>query len=254
MMILYFTTPVLLFVVIYFRLYLYLFPKNRMIILMYHQIAEESGEDLTVSLKNLEDQFKYLNQKKYQSRFFSELNIPCRRSIIITFDDGYKNNEVHLPALLEKYNLNATIFIPTEFIQKGYKNNEMMNFEEIRNLNRERFEIALHSHSHQNFRSVSADFIEHDLQKNMQILEDENIQYSKVLAYPYGKYPKKDPAKTAVFSVLQRLGILYAVRIGNKINYFPTRKPYELCRIDIKGKDTLIHFKLKLIFGRLKMF
>ncbi|SEM20422.1 Polysaccharide deacetylase [Chryseobacterium taichungense] len=254
MMILYFTVAVLLFVVVYFRLYLYLFPKNRLVILMYHQIAERSTEDLTVSVKNLEEQFKYISKKKYNPKFFNELHTPSKRSIIITFDDGYKNNEVYLPALLEKYKLKATIFIPTEFIQKGYKDNEMMTFEDIRNLDRDYFEIALHSHSHQNFRNVSADFIENDLQKNMQILDNENIQYSKVIAYPYGKYPKKNPEKAAVFSVLKQLGILYALRIGNKINYFPSQNPYELCRIDIKGKDTLIHFKLKLIFGRLKMF
>lgn len=215
---------------------------------------EESNDDLTVSLKNLEEQFSYLQRKNYTSKFFSELNIPSRRSIIITFDDGYKNNEVYLPSLLEKYNLKATIFIPTGFIRKGYKENRMMSFEEIRRLNRKYFEIGLHSHSHQNFKTVSADFIENDLKKNMQILDEENIEYSKVLAYPYGKYPKKNPNKQAVFSVLQHLSILYAVRIGNKINFFPSRKSYELCRIDIKGKDTLINFKLKLIFGRLKMF
>lgn len=254
MKILYLIFPVLLFVVFYFRLYLFLFPKNRLIILMYHQIAEESTENLIVSLKNLEKQFEYLNRKKYISKFFSELNIPSPKSIIITFDDGYKNNEIYLPSLLEKYKLKATIFIPTEFIQKGYKNNVMMTFEEIRQLNRKYFDIALHSHSHQNFRNISAGFIENDLEKNMQILDEEKIEYSKVLAYPYGKYPKKNPGKQALFSVLKHLNILYAVRIGNKINYFPTQKPYELCRIDIKGTDTLIHFKLKLIFGRLKMF
>lgn len=243
-----------IFLFLFFRIYLFLFPKNRLIILMYHQIAEKSTEDLTVSLKNLEEQCKYLKRKRFTSKFFSELNIPSRRSIIITFDDGYKNNEIYLPELLEKYNLKATIFIPTEFIQKGYSTHTMMSFEEIRCLNPKYFEIGLHSHSHQNFRTVSADFIENDLTKNMQILDQENIQYAKVLAYPYGKYPKKDPEKQAVFSVLQRLNILYAVRIGNKINFFPSKKPYELCRIDIKGKDKLIHFKLKLIFGRLKMF
>ena len=253
-MILYFIIAAFMFFLLYFRLYLFIFPKNRLIILMYHQIAEQSTDDLTVNLKNLEEQFKYLNRKKYTSKFFSELHIPSKRNIIITFDDGYKNNETYLPSLLEKYNLKTTIFIPTEFIQKGYKENTMMNFEEIRNLNPERFEIALHSHSHQNFRSVSKDFIENDLKKNMQILEDENIKYIKVLAYPYGKYPRKNSEKSELFSALKRLGIIFAVRIGNKINYFPSAKPYELCRIDIKGKDTLKNFKLKLIFGRLKMF
>lgn len=242
------------FVVLYFRLYLFAFPKNRLIILMYHQIAQETNEDLTVSLNNLEQQFSYLSKKKYTSKFFSELSIPTQKNIMITFDDGYRNNFEYLPSLLEKYNLKATIFIPTAFIEKGYKDFEMMTFEEIRNLDKKYFEIALHSHAHENLKNVSADFVKEDLKRNMEILEAQNIEFSKVLAYPYGKYPVKESEKNSFFSILKEIGIDFAVRIGNKVNYFPTQHPYELCRVDIKGKDSFIKFKLKLIFGRLKLF
>jgi peptidoglycan/xylan/chitin deacetylase (PgdA/CDA1 family) len=245
---------IIAFIIIYFRLYLFLFPKNRLVILMYHQIEKETHEDLTVSLRNIEKQFDYLNRKKYTSKFFSELPSPSRKNIIITFDDGYKNNYDYLPSLLKKHHLKATIFIPTQFIHEGYKDYKIMTFEDLRNLDKDYFEIALHSHSHQNFRNISAADTENDLKTNMKILEDEGIGYSKVLAYPYGKYPKKKPDKAFLFSTLKKSGITYAVRIGNKVNYFPSKKPYELCRIDIKGTDSLIHFKLKLIFGRLKLF
>ncbi|WNI34878.1 polysaccharide deacetylase family protein [Chryseobacterium sp. SG20098] len=241
-------------IVVYFRLYLFAFPYNRLVILMYHQVEKESHEDLTVSLKNLEQQFSYLSSKKYTSYFFSELTLSAKRNIVITFDDGYRNNLEYLPYLLKKYNLKATIFIPTGFIEKGYNNYSMMTFDEIRSLDKKYFEIALHSHAHENVRNVSLDFIEKDLKKNMEILDAENIRYSKVLAYPYGKYPQKKHDKLAFFSILKELGIDFAVRIGNKVNYYPTQRPYELCRIDIKGKDSLIKFKLKLIFGRLKLF
>ncbi|MET3537390.1 polysaccharide deacetylase family protein [Chryseobacterium limigenitum] len=221
---------------------------------MYHQIEKETDDDLTVDLENLEKQFKYLKEKNYTSKFFTEINLPAKKSIILTFDDGYKNNFDYLPFLLEKYDLKATIFISTKFIQEGYQNHEMMTFENIRNLNKKYFEIALHTHVHENFRNIPADLIEKDLKKNMQILNDQDIKYSPVLAYPYGKYPKENPEKIKLFSILKNLGIDYALRIGNKVNYFPTNNPYELCRIDIKGKESLIKFKLKLIFGRLKLF
>ncbi|MDW9379769.1 polysaccharide deacetylase family protein [Chryseobacterium sp. JV558] len=254
-MVLYLISALLtVFIVVYFRLYLFAFPHNRLVILMYHQIEKESHEDLTVSLENLEQQFSYLSRKKYTARFFSELHTASKKNIIITFDDGYKNNYEYLPSLLEKYNLKATIFIPTEFIEKGYKNYPMMTFDEIRNLDKKYFEIALHSHAHENLKNASADFIEKDLKKNMQILDAQNIKYSRVLAYPYGKYPQKKHDKLAFFSILKKIGIDFAVRIGNKVNYYPTQRPYELCRIDIKGKDSIIKFKLKLIFGRLKLF
>jgi peptidoglycan/xylan/chitin deacetylase (PgdA/CDA1 family) len=130
----------------------------------------------------------------------------------------------------------------------------MMTFDEIRNLDKKYFEIALHSHAHENLKNASLDFIEKDLKKNMEILDAQNIRYSRVLAYPYGKYPQKKDDKLVFFSILKKIGIDFAVRIGNKVNYYPTRHPYELCRIDIKGKDSIIKFKLKLIFGRLKLF
>lgn len=203
--------PLLLavFIVVYFRLYLFAFPYNRLVILMYHQVEKESHEDLTVSLKNLEQQFSYLNSKKYTSYFFSELTLSAKRNIVITFDDGYRNNLEYLPYLLKKYNLKATIFIPTGFIEKGYNNYSMMTFDEIRSLDKKYFEIALHSHAHENVRNVSLDFIEKDLKKNMEILDAENIRYSKVLAYPYGKYPQKKHDKLAFFSIFSVLRFLF---------------------------------------------
>jgi hypothetical protein len=44
------------------------------------------------------------------------------------------------------------------------------------------------------------------------------------------------------------------LRIGNQINKFPFKNPYEIMRIDIKGEDSLLKFKLKLRFGKLKLF
>ncbi|QBO58177.1 Poly-beta-1,6-N-acetyl-D-glucosamine N-deacetylase [Chryseobacterium salivictor] len=238
----------------YFRIYLYFFPRKRLTILMYHKVEKEGDTELTVSAENLEKQFKYIKEKAYRSVFFKEIHSEFRKKIIITFDDGYYNNYEFLPSLLQKYDLKATIFISTSFIENGYDENKMMGFEDLKKLSSNFFEIALHSHSHQNFRTLSNSEIENDLKLNMQILESHQIQYSKVLAYPYGKYPKNGAEQEKLFHTLKKLGIDFAVRIGNKINYFPNAKPYELCRIDIKGEDSLQRFKLKLILGKLKLF
>jgi len=48
--------------------------------------------------------------------------------------------------------------------------------------------------------------------------------------------------------------LIFAVRIGNRINSLPIRDPYELKRIDIKGTDSLFTFKIKLKKGRTKLF
>src|SRR5690625_1624246 len=50
------------------------------------------------------------------------------KSVLITFDDGYKNNYEHAYPVLKKYDFKATIFIITGALQKKkqkYKPNEL---------------------------------------------------------------------------------------------------------------------------------
>lgn len=235
-------------VVYFFRLYLFLFPKNRLPILMYHNIAETSENELTVSKENLEKQLSYLSKAKYKTLFFGELeNNLSSKTIFLTFDDGYRSNEVFLLPLLKKYHFKATIFIPSSRVGKD---DDKMNFEELRNLDTQYIELALHSHRHKNYSEMSVEDTEADLRENIATLEKEKIPFTKVLAYPYGKYPKKNPD---FMKMLENLNIQYALRIGNNVNYFPTKKPFQLCRISIDGSDTLLKFRLKLIFGKLKL-
>jgi peptidoglycan/xylan/chitin deacetylase (PgdA/CDA1 family) len=233
--------------------------KESIRILMYHQVLPQSiafKNDLIVTAENLDDQLKFI-KSNYQTVFFRDLegSKSLQNKIILTFDDGYYNNLKYLVPLLEKHQLKATIFIPTEFIQNSkYGNDKLyMNFEELQSLDSSLVEIALHSHSHQNFSQLSLEESEKDLLKNMELLDENKINYSKVLAYPYGRFPKEKVSKKEFFLMLNRIGIVYALRIGNKIESYPFKKKYEVNRIDIKYGDTLKTFKWKLKFGKTKL-
>ncbi|MCT2562315.1 polysaccharide deacetylase family protein [Chryseobacterium herbae] len=229
-------------------------------ILMYHKVLPEkeiSGKDgLTVSAENLEEQFKYI-KNHYNTVFFNDLNTgnQLKHKLILTFDDGYLNNLQYLVPLLEKYRLKATIFIPTGLIHKDLtdKKREMMTFDEIRSLNPEYVEIALHSHTHRNYSQISLQETADDLNENIRTLEEKKIPFTKVLAYPYGKFPKKGEQKKAFFSMLENAGITSAVRIGNNIAYYPWKNKFEIKRIDIKGGDSFEIFKWKLRLGKIKL-
>jgi peptidoglycan/xylan/chitin deacetylase (PgdA/CDA1 family) len=229
-------------------------------ILMYHKVLPEKeipGKDsLTVSTENLEVQLQYI-KNNYTTLFFNELeaNKKQEHKLILTFDDGYLNNRQYLIPLLEKYRLKATIFIPTGLIQNdtANENRNMMTFEEIRSLNPEFVEIALHSHSHSNYSQISLQEAENDLQENIRTLEEKQITFTKVLAYPYGKFPKKGEPKKEFFAMLKKAGITSAVRIGNNIAYYPWQNNFEIKRIDIKGGDSFDVFKWKLRLGKIKL-
>lgn len=243
----------------FFKRVLGLSNKESIRILMYHQVLPQSiayKNDLIVTVENLEEQLIYI-KNNFKTVFFKDLEASksVENKIILTFDDGYYNNLQYLVPLLEKHQLKATIFIPTEFIQNNLNGNEKvyMNFDEIKSLNPDLVEIALHSHSHKNFSQLTLSEAEADLLKNIEILEQNKINFTKVLAYPYGKFPKEKERKKEFFKMLDRIGIISAMRIGNNVASYPFKKRFEVNRIDIKNGDSLKVFKWKLRFGKTKL-
>jgi peptidoglycan/xylan/chitin deacetylase (PgdA/CDA1 family) len=236
------------------------FSKSKIVrILMYHQVLPKElapKDNLIVTTENLEEQLIYI-KNNFTTLFFKDLheenNIPNK--IILTFDDGYYNNLEYLVPLLEKYQLKATIFIPTEYIQNGRQTTEkdFMNFDEIRSLNPELIEIALHSHSHRNYSEMSLEDAREDIKKNIETLQENSIKFSNVLAYPYGKFPREKNKKRVFFEILEQAGITAALRIGNEIDSYPWKNKFEVKRIDIKYGDSINKFKWKLRLGKIKL-
>lgn len=93
-------------------------------VLMYHHVSPTPGA-ITCSPANFEDQLKWLARLQYRSltstEFAGHLNgLPVpKRSVLITFDDGYLDNWVYAYPLLKKYGFNAVIFLVTGWINQG---------------------------------------------------------------------------------------------------------------------------------------
>ena len=103
--------------------------KNKLRILMYHGVSEnELSQDI------FEQQLRYI-KKRFDCYWVSE--VPellstktgrCRPALILTFDDGLKNNLTRVAPLLEKYNIKATFYIVNDFLRGG----QMLWFGEMR--------------------------------------------------------------------------------------------------------------------------
>lgn len=238
----------------------------RLPILMYHNVSdkESDSDGLTISTQRLEEQFRYLIENDFNSFHLSELEslteIP-QKSVVLTFDDVTENQLLYAVPLLEKYNLKATFFIPFGYIGKADLWNEgpeasgekIMSMLELQGLD-SRVELGLHSYAHKKYATLSESEINEDFDKCFRIVEQNGLKVYNAVAYPYGNYPKKEPKKSQFKRVLQHNNVKMGLRIGNKINSFPFKDPYEIMRIDVKGNDSLLKFKLKLRFGKLKLF
>ncbi len=95
----------------------------RAIILLYHQVinTEYDPHKMIVTPANFLIQMRYL-KKNYNIisldnlvSYLKERRIP-RKSVVITFDDGYVDNYLYARPILEKLEIPATFFIVTSYI------------------------------------------------------------------------------------------------------------------------------------------
>ena len=122
--------------------------KNFVLCLMYHSIDSEKNKG-GIFVDEFEEHIKWIKDKKtFKMEELKGLDYKLpKNSILITFDDGYKNNYTLAFPILKKYNMKATIFLNTKFIEKD---EAYLNWDEIREMYESGLiDFQLHTHSHQ---------------------------------------------------------------------------------------------------------
>lgn len=232
------------------------FWKPALRVLCYHKVHPSHYDRFTVTVKQLHAQLKYLVCNEFQFIRLRDLlpdaSLP-RRPLLLTFDDGYVDNLEYAQPVLQRYNAKATVFVVTAHCG-GYScwdenSAPLMHPMQLRTLDTEVFELALHSHSHRSFARLSLAEIERDLKTNLEFFRLHNIPVTPALAYPYGARPRC--CKAQLSRLLGSLGIALAFRLGNRINRLPLAAPYEIQRIDVRGDVGDAAFRRKLWIGKL---
>ena len=230
-------------------------------VLMFHKVDPERQDSLTVSIQQFELQLQWLKNRNYQTITLEQLitsveqqkPLPAR-SILITFDDAYVNNLTHALPVLQRFGMNAVLFVPTAFVGKCNEwdgcTEPLMSADQLKQL-LPTFELALHSHQHLNYKTVTLSDIQADITQNRTAFDALQLPYGWALAYPYGGRPKDSATKRAMKDIMQQLGIRLAFRIGNRLNRFPVGDRFELQRLDIRGTDSMARFARKVRFGKL---
>ena len=122
--------------------------KSFVLCLMYHSVDNEKGKG-GIFVNEFEEHIKWIKDKKtFKMEELKKLNYTLpKNSILITFDDGYKNNYTLAFPILKKYNMKATIFLNTKFIGKD---EFYLNWDEIKEMYESGLvDFQLHTHSHQ---------------------------------------------------------------------------------------------------------
>jgi peptidoglycan/xylan/chitin deacetylase (PgdA/CDA1 family) len=102
------------------------------LILGYHRISETSSDpySMCVSPERFEAQLEVLRQYAIPIRLqdavqkLQDGNLPAR-AVAVTFDDGYKDQLFEAKPLLEKYEIPATFFVSTGYLDSDFWWNEL---------------------------------------------------------------------------------------------------------------------------------
>ncbi|MFA6405698.1 MAG: polysaccharide deacetylase family protein [Candidatus Paceibacterota bacterium] len=186
-----------------------IFPSNGVVILMYHSIGE-NNEFFTVKRALFEEQVEYLKQNHFNViRLDSLLKIDksqrLRKTVAITFDDGYEDNYTNAFPILKKNNFPATIFVSTAFIGKNMvarKGTDLsiLSEGEMKEMHKSGLiEFGSHCHNHPKLTSLKNEEIENEFVVSQKIIQDLLGYVPKSFAYPKGNFDERVDRVTSKF-------------------------------------------------------
>ncbi|WP_052045154.1 polysaccharide deacetylase family protein [Caloranaerobacter azorensis] len=225
-------------------------------VLMYHHLLEKKdikgkfvNDSAVIAVESFNQQMKILHEQGYTTITLDELEkylkgeiLLPEKSILITFDDGYKSNYVYAYPLLKQYGFRATVFIITRYIpyhmtEFNPEKLQIISWQEIQR-SRDVFEFASHTHDLHRLNDKNISYVIckdkeevfRDLKFSMEILD------TKYLAYPYGQYNEE------TLNILRKLGYTLAFTIKpGKVK--PGDDLLQLKRIRINPNINIWRFK-----------
>ena len=168
-------------------------------VLLYHSI-NDNNSPISLKINFFENQLKYLKKNGYKTIDFNEIEKKENKTIIITFDDGYKDVFYNALPILKKYNFKATCFVVSNLIgetnswdenDKNITKKKLMNKMDIALWVKNGMKIGSHSKNHKNLTNLSYEIMLNEITESKFYLE--NLIDSSVdsFCYPYGSFNEK---------------------------------------------------------------
>jgi len=252
------------------------FASRRLILLGYHSISNArnnkqlQGElyaHLSIPTQVFEKQIRFLIDKGYEFLRFSDLldikrkfrPLP-KKSVIVYFDDGYKDNYLNAYPILKKLNITAVLFPTVGFIEKtsfpawaNRLDNIFLTWEEMKRM-ADVFEFGSHTITHRKLTALAPGDVEKEVILSRKILEERLGQKVYALSFPHSRTNKE------VQEIAKKGGYEFALANGRGPNY--ENGYFLLKKIPLGPKDTMVDFKVKIgilyplidLFRKIKLF
>ncbi len=170
-------------------------------VLMYHRVVEKAPADskynVYVVREKLEEQFQFLKSRGFEAVTFGDLlarRAPAK-PVLLTFDDGYEDNYLHLLPLLKKYRMRAVVYLLGDRkhrnnfwdIPQGEPAAALLKEKQIREMSESGLvEFGAHSMNHVKLTELKPAQIRREVEGSKKALEKFLGKPVLSFAYPYG--------------------------------------------------------------------
>lgn len=221
--------------------------RSNISVLMYHSV-DSTNSSYTVDSAEFRRQIDYL-MKNYSIVSLGEVldfiegkrKLP-RKSVAITFDDGYYDNYSNAYPYLRKHHVPATIFIATSYVQKkmplGNSRLPMMSWNEILEMSHNNINIGAHTTSHPDLTQMDIGNAEREISESKIEIEKRIRKKVDYFSYPYGRY------SDAIVDLVRQKGFRCA--FGGCGGVKQHDDSFVIHRIEVKRSTDPAMFKTKL--------
>jgi peptidoglycan/xylan/chitin deacetylase (PgdA/CDA1 family) len=238
--------------------------RARIAVLMYHSISDGDRHhghpyyETRTTPKVFEEHMSFLHRHRCRVTGLAEAvaqtagdKPPFETTVVITFDDGFRDFYTQAFPILTKYGFPATVFLPTAFIDRAartFRGMECLTWSEVRELHAAGVVFGSHTVNHPQLTDIPEAEVTSEVWRSKEVIEHEVGAPVDSFAYPYA-FPEHDRQFRRRLRVdLERAGYQYGVTtIVGTVGVGDDR--YFLKRLPVNGSDDMQLFRAKLEGG-----
>lgn len=226
-------------------------------ILLYHRITKDGEKKPhSVEVSSFRNQMRWLRQSGFDVITLGQAQRVVfggeplqRRSVVITFDDGFADFPDHALPILTEFNYPSVVYVvaglvgkTAEWLVEGdrYGDEEIMSASMLRTLQHTNVEVGSHTLSHPFLPKLSTELQVEEISESKWRLEDVTGTEVKSFAYPYGVYNPETR------KLVEEAGYQTATTV-NRGSAYQSQNPFEITRKAISSGDSIVGFFHKLL-------
>lgn len=165
-------------------------------VLNYHMVGNLAPpQALSLTPEEFDEQMGYLAENGYHTISPDQLvgylkygrPLPDK-PVLITFDDGYRDNYTNAYPILKKYGFTATIFLVTSLVGAD---DRFLTWEQVREMHKSGLTFGSHTVHHQALTKLTPEQVQAELGDSSREIERQLGHKPRYFAYPTGAYNRQ---------------------------------------------------------------